>query len=157
MKHLQRIVLLVGLVTVTVGAAASTVTSKDVALAAVVHYNRGLATPNAFKLLRIIRTKHQDLRELSAYIIRLQMKETTCSTDVGISEIDGCDFKDDGLVMMCASRVLVLKYSSTEPRVVSMNCMSAASQQPVIARLHLNPVMARQRGLISNETHSISA
>ncbi|XP_038664790.1 cathelicidin-1-like isoform X2 [Scyliorhinus canicula] len=155
MKHLQRIVLLVGLVTLTVGAAVSTVTSKDVASAAVAHYNRGLETPNAFKLLRIIRTKHQDLRELSTYMIRLQMKETACSTDVGISEIDGCDFRDDGLIMICASRVLVLKYSSTEPRVVSMNCMPADSQ-PVIARLHLNPVLARQRGLISNETHGSS-
>ncbi|XP_078073155.1 uncharacterized protein LOC144496071 [Mustelus asterias] len=151
MNHLQGIVLLVGFLTLTISAAASAVTSVEVASASVAYYNRRFASPNAFKLLRIIGKKEQDLNELTTYLLRLQMKETTCSADLGISEIANCDFKNDGVTMLCTSRVIVSNRPNSEPRVFSMKCMSATSQRP-----GFNPdewaVIARLRDLSSNET-----
>ncbi|XP_078397025.1 uncharacterized protein LOC144679926 isoform X2 [Cetorhinus maximus] len=147
MKSLQSVALIVGLVTLIIDAAASAVTEEDVVSAAVADYNKRLKSPNAFKLFQIVRKRVQNLSEVTTYEIRFRIKETTCSTGVAISEIDGCDFKNDGATIICSTRALVPKRSPTHLRIFSMNCKSAPPQPrfnpdevTVLARLQrLNP------------------
>ncbi|XP_067834877.1 cathelicidin-2-like [Heptranchias perlo] len=143
MKSLQRIVLFVGLVTLAVVDSASALTKRDVASAAVDHYNKRFTPTNLFKLLRITGTTTQDLSEVVTYKFRLQMKETICNSDGGTYETDGCNFKNDGVTMTCNTRVIVPKHSPTQPRVFSINCRT--TQVP-----RFNPeewaVLARQIG-----------
>ncbi|XP_067886903.1 cathelicidin-1-like isoform X1 [Heterodontus francisci] len=149
MKSLQTIVLFLGLVTLDVNAVPLALTSEDVASAAVADYNRRRTPPNIFKLLRIIGKKEQDLSEVNTYQHRLLMKETTCNADVGI-EIDGCDFKNGGVTMICTTQVVVTKRSPTQPRVFSMMCKTVDTQ-----RQRFTPdewaVLARQIVLSSSD------
>ncbi|XP_043543857.1 cathelicidin-2-like [Chiloscyllium plagiosum] len=129
MKSLQRIILFVGFFTVTANVAVPALTSEDVASAAVTNYNKRHRPANAFKLFRILKEKEQNLNEATIHFIHLQMRETTCSTDTGIVELDDCHFKDNGVIMKCNTRVVVSRRAPRRPRVLAINCTVVSPQE----------------------------
>ncbi|XP_078254874.1 uncharacterized protein LOC144593242 [Rhinoraja longicauda] len=139
MKAVERVALLVGCLSLAVVASASRYTGRDVALAAVVHYNNQTAPPSTFKLLQVNAVKTQSKNQRTLYEVRFIMMEAICDQVGVVIDASDCPSNEYGVRMKCVTKAVQTR-SPTRLIILSVRC----HQFPVQWEL---PVLARQQGL----------
>ncbi|XP_059801055.1 cathelicidin-related antimicrobial peptide Na_CRAMP-like [Hypanus sabinus] len=132
MKMLQKIILLVGFLTLTASVPSSTFTGRQVASAAVARYNKRWSPVNLFKLLQVTSARLKNGVQWTIYDVSFHMQETVCNHNVTSNDAADCSFMAGGIMKSCTVKAFQ-RPPSTSLRFQPVRC-KVFQDMPVLAR-----------------------